>query len=374
MIDVSSPFVDFVQNSKYVMFSGGLGTELPKIRYHLFRRYKLQSGAWSGAANLDRPELVEAAHRRYLDAGAVVLSTNTFRTHPSDLERYLRTRKAALSKWQYTNYANSLTRRHKIDLPGGDEEAQLKNLAEQLATLASARAVTACHKVAATAINRPAFTLLSYGPYGDTHSYNPGKGIFLEDLDTIHIHQATTLKQLGGDAMLPETIPTLLEAEAMKAAARTTGLPYIASFSLNAQGALHDGTSLREAVQAVRGENLLGIAINCTPIDVIRPSLEKLLRYYDGFVGAYANGLGHAHHDGKHWCYDERTESIEAFVKANVELAQLDPRVKFLGGCCGAGPLYISALRQALDGLYPEQRRYERQYRCRYVSNRIAIA
>ena len=71
-----SSFADFIQNAGAVLFPGGMGTELQR------RGYKSALPLWSAAANLDAPGLVEQIHTDYLEAGASVAITNSFRTTP----------------------------------------------------------------------------------------------------------------------------------------------------------------------------------------------------------------------------------------------------------------------------------------------------
>ena len=71
-----SSFAEFIQNAGAVLFPGGMGTELQR------RGYKSALPLWSAAANLDAPGLVEQIHTDYLEAGASVAITNSFRTTP----------------------------------------------------------------------------------------------------------------------------------------------------------------------------------------------------------------------------------------------------------------------------------------------------
>ncbi len=150
---ISKDFKGFAEQSRFVMLSGGFGTQLPELGA------KLQPGAWSGTANLDNFEIVRKLHEQFMGAKAVGFSTNSFRTDPTHLEQFLVGRRNELNG-EFRAYAQGLTSRYGLGHVDLESTNSLKILAERLATAASEKAVEACHMVTACADDRPAFTLI----------------------------------------------------------------------------------------------------------------------------------------------------------------------------------------------------------------------
>ena len=74
-------FQKFLETNEICIFPGGTGTELQR------RGYKTKLPLWSAQANLDDFDLVKQIHIDYLNAGAHVCVTNTFRTTPRTFEK-----------------------------------------------------------------------------------------------------------------------------------------------------------------------------------------------------------------------------------------------------------------------------------------------
>src|SRR3972149_8194495 len=75
------PFLQRLADPRTILLDGATGTELER------RGVDTGTPIWSAMALLDAPQIVEQIHRDYLDAGAEVIITNTFRTHRYNLEK-----------------------------------------------------------------------------------------------------------------------------------------------------------------------------------------------------------------------------------------------------------------------------------------------
>jgi len=318
-------FLDFIKQTPVVILSGGFGTTLQ------LEGFKPKLPLWSAAANLEDPHLIRRVHANFSMAGAHVLSTNTFRTQPETFEKAL------------AYYAAD---------PNKDVVARtVLNDFRLAAAIAANNAIHAAKTIQALHGNdQPLYVAGSYGPIGDTHSA-PEKLPNARALLGSHRYQAHFLAHQSVDFLLPETAPTHTEAYTMAQAASETKCPFIISFVLDPKtGHLFDGTPIKDAVQATELPGRIGVAINCTPIEIIGAALEKILQYSKGYVGAYANGGGAAASDGACWNHDHTNQTINNFVSAALEWREIDSeRVKILGGCCGASPSYIQALRNAFE-------------------------
>jgi S-methylmethionine-dependent homocysteine/selenocysteine methylase len=264
---------------------------------------------WSALGLLERPDLVQAIHRDNLEAGADIITTNTFRSTARTL------RKAGL-----------------------DESAAdgLDRLAVELAMAARAEAG-----------RRDALIAGSIAPLDEC--YDP----IFETADDIalaeHATQARNLAAAGVYFLLIETMPTIREAVLTTQAALQTGLPVTVGFvcaPAEAGGAarLMSGESLADAVAALRPFPVTMIFANCAAPAVISSALAQLRDLTEIPLGGYAN-VGHVDDDVG---WDPRG-SLRGDAYAEAAAQWLDLGARVIGGCCGTHPEHTRALRLLLD-------------------------
>jgi homocysteine S-methyltransferase len=277
-----------------ILMDGATGTEL--------ERRGLDTGTpiWSAMALLEAPQMVEAVHRDYLDAGAEIILTNTFRTHQRSLDK----------------------------LGMGEEAGRLTSLAVAIA------------QKAVRTSGRPAWVAGSMGPLED--SYTPFDQAY-EDFLREHQAMANNLAAAGADLLLVETMNTIKEAQAAAEAAASTGLPFGVSFVCNANGELLSGEPLAEAVAAVEPFGPSFLSINCTPAPSLHLALDALRAATELPIGVYANP-GHTE-DYEHWGKTEATEPPGYAIYAADWLSQ---GARLVGGCCGTRPEHIAELRKLI--------------------------
>ena len=292
-------FSQFLNDRKLVIFPGAMGTELQR------RGYKTTLPLWSATANVDAFDLVQRIHADYLNAGADIAITNTFRTTPR-------------------TYAKT-------------------NQSRQIAYDALRRSVEASKAAVGAVKDRPTFVAGSFAPLEDC--YEPDLVPGDQQLADEHGELAEWLADSGSDLLLPETVNAGREAVAMARAASATGLPFIISFVVNADGSLLDGTSLSDAIALTNLPGREAVMLNCRPIDILVPAFDKLAEVYDGHKGVYPNGLGHPHPD-QGWVFEENSDSIQKYVSA--ALSWKDAGARIIGGCCGTTPAYLQALSKAV--------------------------
>ena len=293
----SESFNEFVHNNGTVVFAGAMGTELQR------RGYATALPLWSAAANLDAPDLVEEIHSDYFDAGADVAITNTFRTTPRAFRK-----------------------------SGRESEAR--------GALKTSVAIALNAKKNA---GRQVFVGGSFAPLEDC--YRPDLVPSENELRREHRMHADWLAEAGVDFLLPETINAGLEAQIMAETASATGLPFIISFVVDSGGKLLDGSPLAEAVQKTELPGRVGISLNCRPIDTVDRAFQILLAHYDGVIGLYPNGAGHAAND-LGWSIEDHEDCIQQFVGSALKWKSAG--AKIIGGCCGTTPDYIRALHREL--------------------------
>jgi S-methylmethionine-dependent homocysteine/selenocysteine methylase len=254
--------------------------------------------------------VVRQIHVDNLDAGADIITTNTFRTTP-------RTLRAA-------------------GLPPA-RAASLTKLAVELAY--EARAIA----------RRPeALIAGSLAPLEDCYSpwLTPPPAVATSE----HRAQAARLAEAAVDFLMIETMPTIGEAEVALESALATGLPVTVGFVCRASGPSGDeitlvsGESLADAVRRVEALSPAAILVNCAAPGVITDAIPILAAGTSRRIGGYAN-LGTID-PVSGWAADE---SISGADYADQARLWLEAGAGIVGGCCGTTTAHTAALRRLID-------------------------
>ena len=263
-----------------------MGSELER------RGLELDVPLWSARALVEAPELVAAIHRENVEAGADVLTANTFRTTRTALD----------------------------ESGNADRAEELTRLAVRLAREAAGSA--------------PLLVAGSVAPLYDC--YRPD--LVPEDvgaLEEAHAELAGTLASAGVDLLLLETFGTRREALAAARAARRSGLPFAASVTTDGEGRLLSGEELAATASALWDAGAAAVCLNCVSSRAIGSDVARLAAAAAGRpFGAYANILS----DG---------DSPDRYAKRAAEWLALGARM--VGGCCGTTPSHTAALRAMID-------------------------
>jgi homocysteine S-methyltransferase len=256
---------------------------------------------WSARALVEQPAAVRDVHRRYIEAGAEVITTCTFRTHGRSLA------------------------------PAG--------LAEQAGVL-TRRAVDLVRD-AAEAAGAPAVRVAGgISPLEDC--YEPTRSPGYDEALREHRIMAGDLAGADIDLLLIETMPAWAEARAALDAAFETGRPVWLSLAMRDADHLLGGESVRQCLETLKRWPD-AILANCMPLDVA-PACVATLRQVapdDVPVGVYPN-LGRIV-DGA-WTTDDRVEAVALTTAAR---RWVDAGATIIGGCCGSTPMHIAALAGA---------------------------
>jgi S-methylmethionine-dependent homocysteine/selenocysteine methylase len=277
-----------------LLLDGATGTELER------RGAKSVLPLWSAHALLHDPALVGRIHADYVEAGAELLTANSFRTQRRTLER------------------------------GG--------LGERAAAL-TAQAV-ALARTAAAGGARPVRVLGSAPPLEDC--FRPDLVPHDDSLAREHAEHAANLAAAGVDAILVETMNTIREALAALRAARATKLPALVSFVCWDGPRLLSGEMLREAVEAVRAEQPAAVLANCLPPSNVPACLAVLAESGLPF-GVYANLGAPLDEGGRARSEDCAPEPFGAHAAS-----WLAAGATLVGGCCGTTPAHIRAVAQRM--------------------------
>ncbi len=162
--------------------------------------------------------------------------------------------------------------------------------------------------------------------------------------------QAQALYESGVDLFIVETMADLQEMRAAFLAVRSVcDLPFIASFTVNADGYTYLGTEIISACLTMEKLGADAVGINCStgPKEML-PIVEKLKKTVNVPVIVKANAGVPSHVDGKA-VYPMNAENFAMYCENIV-----DAGADLIGGCCGTDDAYISKLKALLEkrGLY----------------------
>jgi len=315
---------------RILVFDGGYGTAI--------QNYRLGEDDYRGSLDLTddqkgnndllsltRPDIIEAIHTSYLDAGADIIETNTFSS-------------TVISQADY-----------------GCEHL-VRDLNVKSAELARA----ACDKAEARD-GRPRFVAGSIGPTNKTLSLSPDvndpgfREIDYDYLRGVYREQCDALIEGGVDFLLIETIFDTLNAKcagmaAMEAAeASGRDVPLMISMTLtDLSGRNLSGHTVEAFWHAVRHLKPLTIGLNCSfGADQLRPHLAMLAKEADCLIMAYPNA-GLPNDLGE---YDEMPQETAELIGDWLK----DRLVNIVGGCCGTTPDHIRAIAEAVADQEPRK-------------------
>lgn len=271
--------------------------------------------------NLTHPEIIDAIHTAYLEAGADIVTTNTFNAN-------------LFSQAEY----------------------QLEPYVYEINRAAAAIARAACDRFSH---GRPRFVAGSLGPLNRTLSLSPDvndpgyRAVSFDEVAQAYSVAARGLIDGGADILLIETIFDTLNAKAaifgIQALFDEIGeeRPFMISGTItDASGRTLSGQTMEAWYISVRHANPLVIGMNCSfGPGTLRPYLTSIADIADNYISFYPNaGLP----DG----FGGFAETIEDMVPVLRQLAQ-EGYLNIVGGCCGTTPAFIRAFAEAVDGIRP---------------------
>lgn len=293
-------------NRPIILLDGATGTEL--IRSGIF----CPEPAWSAHAVRHHPRAVLELHRRYVQAGAQVLTAATFRATP----------RAVGAGWeQVATAAVRLAREAAESCPSNlPADASLQRFVPP---------------------RRPPWIAGSIAPIEDC--YRPDLSPARRDPVGTRRHFAVlarVLAQAGCDLLLCETFAHAEEAAMAVEQAADTDLPVWCALTAGPLADLMSPAQMSAAAGTVLAAGASAVLVNCTPAPQTLAYLEAVRQVIGGAVplGAYANAGNPADRLG--W-----TDQAEA-ARRYADLAATWPKAgaTIIGGCCGTTPAHIAEL------------------------------
>jgi 5-methyltetrahydrofolate--homocysteine methyltransferase len=328
--DATGPLTDALR-TRILVLDGAMGTMVQAAglaeadyRGERFADHDSDLFGNNDLLSLTQPDLIRGIHRAHLDAGADLVSTNTFNAQRISLADY-----------------------------GMTELGYEMNAAAAALARAEADAATTATP------DRPRWVVGALGPTNRTASISPdvndpgARNVTFDELVAAYHEQARGLVDGGADILLVETIFDTLNAKAAIFALETLFEEHRRRWPVMISGTITDasGRTLSGQVteafwSSIRHARPLSVGLNCAlGAAELRPYLAELARLADTFVSAHPNaGLPNAFGE-----YDEAPDSMAAVVG---EFAA-SGLVNIVGGCCGTTPGHIRAVADAVSPVPP---------------------
>lgn len=312
------------------MLDGGLGTHLAD------RGNDISDSLWSARILRDNPDEVRAAHEDFFRAGAHIASSCSYQVTFDGLAQ------AGATRAETEDLLRASVRIAREAADGVEAGARVE----------AGAGVEAEARVAAEAgvPNEPALVrdvprlvvAASIGPYGagpgNGTEYDGAYGLTTSELAAWHRPRLEILADTDAEFFLAETVPSILEVEALTSEFARFEQPAILSITV-ADGKLRDGSSLEEVAAIVRDSQLAGLGINCCSTADALLALRTLAPLCGLPMAVYPNS-------GELWDRVARewvgTQDELSLVDAIPELITAGARL--IGGCCRVTPEQIAAI------------------------------
>jgi 5-methyltetrahydrofolate--homocysteine methyltransferase len=275
--------------------------------------------------NLTQGAVIRRICDAYIEAGAVLLATNTFNAN-------------------------------RISQADYGAEHLVRDI-----NLAAARIIREAVDEAVAWDGVARFVAGAMGPTNKTLSLSPNvedpgfREVSFDEVKEVYHEQAAALIEGGADFILIETVFDTLNCKAaimaVKELERELGreVPVMISLTLtDLSGRNLSGHTVEAFWHSVRHARPLAIGLNCSfGADQLRPHVQVLAGIADTLLMAYPNA-GLPNDLGE---YDEEPEITAALVRLWAQNGQVD----VLGGCCGSTPAHIAAMARTVEGLAPRR-------------------
>ena len=320
-----------IAKERVLILDGAMGTMIQKyglteedFRGSRFADTTTQMKGNNDMLNITCQHIVEDIHRKYLEAGADIISTNTFSS-------------------QRISQADYHLEDHSREM--AFEGARIaKRVAEKYSTP-----------------EKPRFVAGSVGPTNKTLSMSPDvsnparRDMTYDQLFSAYSEQMEGLIEGGADIILIETIFDTLNAKVAIDAALTAmgkfgkNLPIMLSVTVSdLAGRTLSGQTLDAFMASVASYPIFSIGLNCSfGARQMKPFIAELARKAPWFVSAHPNA-GLPNSMGQ---YDETAESMAPQIGEYID----EGLVNIVGGCCGTTDEFISRYASLAEGKKPRK-------------------
>ncbi len=324
--------LDIISN-KILILDGAMGTMIQRYgleeedyRGERFKDHGMLQKGNNDLLSVTRPEVIKAIHLEYLEAGADIVTTNTFNSNRVSMADY------GMEGLVY-----------ELNLSGARLAADAVQRYE-----ASHNSPSRAHFVAGT-----------LGPTNRTASMSsdvndPGaRLVSFDQLVEAYSEQARGLIDGGVDILLVETIFDVLNAKAALFAIDSVfeekglRLPVMVSGTItDASGRTLTGQTLEAFLVSVSHFPLMSVGLNCAlGAEQLRPFIQELSAKSPFYVSAHPNA-GLPNQFGE---YDQAADYMASIVEGYLK----EGWVNIIGGCCGTTPAHIKRIAEVAKNYKP---------------------
>ena len=329
--------IEDILKERILILDGAMGTMIQAYKFdeedyrgERFKDYKTLLKGNNDLLTLTQPEAIREIHRKYFEAGADIVETNTFSGTTIAMADY------GMEDLVYElNYESA-------------------RIAKEVALEFTAKEP-----------DKPRFVAGSMGPTNKTASMSPDvndpgyRAVTFEELRVAYKQQAEALIDGGADILLVETVFDTLNAKAALFAIeeikeeRGIEIPVMLSGTItDASGRTLSGQTAEAFLISVSHIPLLTVGFNCAlGANLLQPHLEAIANKTEFAISAHPNaGLPNAFGEYDE-SPDEMAKQIESYMKRNL--------VNIVGGCCGTTPEHIKAIADIAKKYKPRTRLLE---------------
>ncbi|MDC9723756.1 MAG: homocysteine S-methyltransferase family protein [Urechidicola sp.] len=320
-----------ILKERILVLDGAMGTMIQRhnfteedYRGAQFKDFHTSVKGNNDMLSITQPEAIKEIHRKYFNAGADIIETNTFSATTIGMADY------DMEDWVYElNYQSA-----KIAKGVADE-----------------------YKISEP--NKPRFVAGSIGPTNRTASMSPDvndpgfRAVTFNDLRIAYKQQVEALVDGGVDMLLVETVFDTLNAKAALFAIEEVNeekgieIPIMVSGTItDASGRTLSGQTAEAFLISVSHIDLMTVGFNCAlGANQLTPYLQIISDKAPFGISAHPNaGLPNAFGE-----YDETPKQMASQIKEYLEKGLIN----IIGGCCGTTPEHIKAIAEAAKGYKP---------------------
>jgi 5-methyltetrahydrofolate--homocysteine methyltransferase len=318
---------------RILVLDGAMGTMLQRYNFseedfrgERFKDYKSPLKGNNDLLSITQPEAIGEIHRKYFEAGADIVETNTFSATSIAMADY-----------------------------------NMENLVYELNYQSAKIAKQVANKFTKQNPEKPKYVAGSIGPTNKTASLSPDvnrpeyRAITFEELRKAYKLQVEALIDGGVDVLLVETIFDTLNAKAALFAIeevkdeRDIEIPIMVSGTItDASGRTLSGQTVEAFLTSISHIPLLSVGLNCAlGADQLKPYLQRLSNQTQFYTSAHPNaGLPNAFGE-----YEQTPEEMQQLIEGYLQ----DGIVNIIGGCCGTNPEHIKAIAEVAKKYKPRK-------------------
>lgn len=318
---------------RILVLDGATGTMLQQYNFSesdyrgdRFKDYPTSLKGNNDLLSLTQPEAIAEIHKKYLEAGADIIETNTFSGTSIAMADY-----------------------------------NMEDLVYELNFESAKIAKKVAEEFTKQNPDKPRYVAGSIGPTNKTASLSPDvnkpeyRAITFEELRKSYKEQVEALIDGGVDVLLVETIFDTLNAKAALFAIeevkeeRNTDIPIMVSGTItDASGRTLSGQTVEAFLASISHIPLLSVGFNCAlGAEQLKPYVQRLSSKTQFYTSAHPNaGLPNAFGE-----YDQSPEEMKNLIEDYLK----DGIINVIGGCCGTNPNHIKAIADVASKYKPRK-------------------